>query len=94
MLMGLFFEKGPKKKSSIPVTVFRVLIVVAMVILLILAITNDFDFFFIKWLFIVAGVSSFVDGIEGYLQKVDKKFYIINFGFAIFWILFPFIFKF
>ncbi|WP_017380983.1 hypothetical protein [Paenisporosarcina sp. TG-14] len=92
--MGIFFEKVPKLTSSKKVTVFRALIVVTMVILLILAITNDMDFFFIKWLFIAAGISSFVDGFEAYLQKVDKKFYLINFGFAVLWILFPFILKF
>ncbi|QBP39744.1 hypothetical protein [Paenisporosarcina antarctica] len=92
--MGLFFEKVPKLNSSKTVTVFRSFIVVTMVTLLILAIINDFDFFFIKWLFIAAGISSFVDGIEGYLQKVDKKFYLFNFGFAVLWILFPFILKF
>lgn len=92
--MGLFFEKVPKLSSSKKVTVFRALIVVTMVILLILAITNDLDLFFIKWLFIAAGVSSIVDGIEGYLQKVDKRFYLINFGFAVLWLLLPFILKF
>ena len=81
--MGLFFQKGSNKKSAKPIIVIRNLMVITMGILLVLAIINGVDFFFLRLIFILAGLGSIINSVEGYFQRENKKVYLLDLGFAI-----------
>jgi uncharacterized membrane protein HdeD (DUF308 family) len=87
--MGLFFGKRVKKKSSKPFIVLKILLVIISLFILVMSIINDFDFLF-RWLFILFGINSIIDGIEGYFQKEDKRFYLLDFGFGVLYLLLSF----
>ena len=67
--MGLFFIKRGNAKRTKANMILHTMIAVAMVILLVMAVINGKDFFYIKLIFLLAGISSVVDGIESYWQK-------------------------
>lgn len=90
--MGLFFEKRVKKKNTKPFfIIIKILISIASLFMLVMGIVKDNNFYFL-WLFAILGVGSIIDGIESYLQKEDKRIYLLDFGFGI--ILFTLAFQF
>ncbi|MFC0275027.1 hypothetical protein ACFFIX_27410 [Metabacillus herbersteinensis] len=88
--MGLFFQKRSYEKSAKPIIVIRTLMAISMGILLVMGIINGLDFFFLRLIFILAGVGSFMDGVESYFQRENKRVYLVDFGFAILWFIFSF----
>ena len=86
--MGLFFEK---RESTKPFRIIRYLLITVKIVLFIMAISSNFDFFYLGILFMLVGVSNVLDGIESYLKKVNKWRYISDFGFAILWFISSFI---
>ena len=89
--MGLFFQTRSTKKSGKPIIVIRTLMVIAMGILLIVGIINGADFFFLSLIFILAGLGSLIDALEGYFQKENKRVYLVDLGFAILWFILAFL---
>jgi hypothetical protein len=82
--MGLFFEK---RESTRPFKVIRHLLIIIILAIFVSAIINDFDFFFMRLLFMFVGISSFFDGIENYYFNRDNKWrYISDFVFGLLWI--------
>lgn len=61
-------------------------------VIVITNIINGFDFLFLRLAFILAGVTSIIDGIESYLKKDNKWRYILDFGMAILWCVTAFLF--
>ena len=70
--MGIFFEKT-NKKSSAPFIILKLLLIVLMITMLVIAILNGIDIFYVKLVFIFVGINSIVEGIESYLQKEKQK---------------------
>ena len=71
--MSIFFEKMNKKKSSAPFIILKLLLIVLMIAMLVMAILNDIEIFYVKLVFVLVGINSIVEGIESYLQKESKK---------------------
>ena len=70
--MGIFFEKT-NKKSSAPFIILKLLLIILMITMLVIAILNGIDIFYVKLVFIFVGINSIVEGIESYLQKEKQK---------------------
>lgn len=83
--MGIFFIKRGNAKRTKANVIFNTMIAGAMVILLVMALINGKAIFYIKLIFLLAGISSIVDGIESYLQKEKRKVYLLDFGYALVW---------
>lgn len=83
--MGIFFIKRGNAKRTKANVIFNTMIAGAMLILLVMALINGKDIFYIKLIFLLAGISSIVDGIESYLQKEKRKVYLLDFGYALVW---------
>lgn len=83
--MGIFFIKRGNAKRTKANVLFNTMIAGAMVILLVMALINGKDLYYIKLIFLLAGISSIVDGIESYLQKEKRKVYLLDFGYALVW---------
>ena len=83
--MGIFFIKRGNAKRTKANVIFNTMIAGAMVILLVMALINGKDLFYIKLIFLLAGIRSIVDGIESYLQKEKRKVYLLDFGYALVW---------
>ena len=83
--MGIFFIKRGNAKRTKANVIFNTMIAGAMVILLVMALINGKDIFYIKLIFLLAGIRSIVDGIESYLQKEKRKVYLLDFGYALVW---------
>ncbi|MDV2682873.1 hypothetical protein RYX56_00650 [Alkalihalophilus lindianensis] len=79
--MGMFFEKV-NRKSAMPVVVLRITIALGMVILFIMGITNDFDFFYIGLMFMLGAVGSVIDGVERLYRNEKRKLSLLDFGLA------------
>ena len=71
--MNIFFEKTYKKKSSKPFLILKMLLISLMIAMLIMTIWNNLDIFYVRLVFILAGINFLVDAIESYLQKENKK---------------------
>jgi hypothetical protein len=56
------------------------------------SIINGFDFWFLRLVFILAGISSVIDGVESYLKKENKWRYLSDFGFGLLWFITAFVF--
>ena len=80
--MGIFFREVKRKKSSKPLSVIKNMILVAMVLFIVLALVNGFDYIFIRTVLILAGVLSFIEGIESYIHKEKKEIYLTELGFG------------
>lgn len=89
--MRKYFEKTNKKKSSKPFIILKLLLIVAMITMLVLAIWNDIDIFYVKMVFVLVGINSIVDGIEGYFQKESQKIIRRDIGLGVLFILFAII---
>ncbi|RCW40093.1 hypothetical protein DFP97_1425 [Paenibacillus prosopidis] len=87
--MGLFFEK---RESTKPFIIIRILLMIVIVFIFVIGIVNDFDFFFMRLLFMLLGVSSILDGIERYLKRENKWRYYFDFGMGLLWFVSSFIF--
>ncbi|MGM9955198.1 MAG: hypothetical protein ACI35J_04950 [Peribacillus sp.] len=85
--MGIFFIKRGNAKRTKANMILHTMIAVAMIILLVMAIINGKDFFYLKLIFLLAGISSIIDGMESYLQKEKRKVYLLDFGYALVWFL-------
>ena len=83
--MGIFFIKRGNAKRTKANVLFNTMIAGAMVILLVMALINGKDLYYIKLIFLLAGIRSIVDGIESYLQKEKRKVYLLDFGYALVW---------
>ncbi|PUB09978.1 hypothetical protein [Paenisporosarcina sp. OV554] len=81
--MGLFFEKMVKKKSRKPFIIIKILFSISSLFMLVMGIINDFDFYFLFWLFILVGLNSIIAGIESYFQKEDKWVYLLDLGIGV-----------
>lgn len=79
--MGLFFEKS-KQESSKPFKIINYFMILILVYLLIVTILNDFNSIYVGTLFLFIGGRFFIDAIENYLHKEQRKF-MINLGLAI-----------
>ncbi|SIS14228.1 hypothetical protein SAMN05878482_1201 [Peribacillus simplex] len=78
--MGLFYEK---RESTKPFILIRYLMIIAMGLILILCIINDFNF--IKNIYLLLGIGSIVDGFESFLKKENKRKVLLNLGIAFMW---------
>ena len=89
--MKLFFGKR-MKKSTKPFIILKFLFSIALLFMLVMMIFKDYDINFL-WLFTLIGVLSIIGGIESYLEKEDKRVYLLDFGFAVIWFILAFIFR-
>ncbi|QUG42779.1 hypothetical protein KD050_05795 [Psychrobacillus sp. INOP01] len=89
--MSIFFEKTNKKKSSTPFIILKLLLLGLMITMLVMAILNGIDIFYVKLVFVFVGINSIVEGIESYLQKESKKIIRREIGLGILYILFAII---
>lgn len=87
--MGLFFEK---RESTKPFIIIRILLMIVIVFIFVIGIVNDFDFFFIRLLFMLLGISSILDGIERYIKRENKWRYFFDFVMGLLWFVSSFIF--
>ncbi|QFG00154.1 hypothetical protein PB01_15690 [Psychrobacillus glaciei] len=85
--MGLFFEKVTRKKSAKPIVILRVLMLIAMSIFLIMTLFNDLNMYFLKYVFVIAGVFSIMDGIESYFHKQSRKVILTEMGVGVVYII-------
>lgn len=81
--MGLFFEKR-ERESTKPFILIRYLIVIAMGLILIISLINGFNLNFIKYIILLSGIGSIIDGIES-IKKENKKQMFLDFSFAVIW---------
>ena len=77
--VGIFFQKRETKSGKI-VFVFNIIAALVIFYLLLMAIFNDFNPAYYKAIFLVAGISHTVSGVECYIQKGAKKEYLMDFG--------------
>ncbi len=91
--MNIFFEKTYKKKSSKPFLILKMLLISLMIAMLIMTIWNNLDIFYVRLVFILAGINFLVDAIESYLQKENKKVIIREVVLGTLYILFALILK-
>lgn len=80
--MGLFFEE---RESTKPFILIRYLMIIVMSLILILCIINDFNFNFMKNIYLLLGIGSIIDGFESFLKKENKRQMLLNFGIAFIW---------
>jgi disulfide bond formation protein DsbB len=80
--MGLFFEE---RESTKPFILIRYLMLIVMSLILILGIINDFNFNFMKNIYLLLGIGSIIDGFESFLKKENKRQMLLNFGIAFIW---------
>ncbi|CAH0314752.1 hypothetical protein SRABI96_05163 [Peribacillus sp. Bi96] len=80
--MGLFFEK---RESTKPFILIRYVMIIAMGLLLLLVIINDFNFDLMKNICILLGIGSIIDGFEDFYIKENKRQMLLNFGIAFIW---------
>ncbi|MDM5219681.1 hypothetical protein QUF86_02470 [Peribacillus sp. NJ11] len=80
--MGLFFEK---RESTKPFILIRYLMIIATGLILILSLINDFNFNFIKYIILLSGIGSIIDGFECFLKKENKMQMLLDFGIAVIW---------
>lgn len=59
------------------------MISVAMVLFIVLALVNGFDYIFIRTVLILAGILSFIEGIESYIHKEEKEIYLTELGLGV-----------
>ncbi|WP_391117248.1 hypothetical protein [Psychrobacillus sp. L3] len=86
--MGLFFEKFTRKKSAKPIVILRALMLIAMFTFLIMTLFNDLNIYFLKYVFVIAGVFSVMDGIESYFHKQSRKVILTEMGVGVVYIIF------
>lgn len=86
--MGIFFKKVERKKSSKPLSIIKNIMLAAMILFIVLALVNSTDSFFIRIVLILVGVFSFIEGIESYIQKEEKKNYLTELGFGVLFLYF------
>lgn len=86
--MGMFFQKT--QKSTKQMIVMRTVIAIAMVVLIVGAIMDDWNFFYFGLTFILAGLGAIIDTIESYFLKENKKVYLVHLGLAIVWFVLAF----
>ncbi|MFJ7513322.1 hypothetical protein ACIQW7_28520 [Peribacillus simplex] len=84
-VMGLFFEKRERTKRTKPFILIRYLMRILMGLILILVIINDFNFNFIKYIILLLGIGSIIDGFESFLKKENKRQMLLDFGIAFMW---------
>lgn len=90
--MGLFFEKSKSTKPfNIIKNVIGIITLLLVLIALISSVMTSFDFIFIRFLCILAGLSSITTGIEHYVNRDSKWLYLSDIGFGVFWLLLAFI---
>ncbi|MGG4267915.1 hypothetical protein [Peribacillus simplex] len=80
--MGLFFEK--RESSTKPFIQIRYLVVIAMGLILIFSLINGFNLNFIKYIILLSGIGSIIDGIES-IKNENKKQMLLDFSFAVIW---------
>ncbi|MFJ7367259.1 hypothetical protein ACIQWQ_24600 [Peribacillus frigoritolerans] len=81
--MGLFFEK---RESTKPFILIRhLMMMIAMGLLLLLGLINDFNFNFLKYIIFLSGIGSIIDGFEWFFKKENKKQMLLDFGMAVIW---------
>ncbi|EIT87452.1 hypothetical protein A374_00230 [Fictibacillus macauensis ZFHKF-1] len=81
--MGVFFEK---REYSKPVRRWHTLVLILMIVLFVIAIFYDFSLHILKYSYLLAGLSSFIDGIEGYIRRNEwKRRFLIDFAFTFLW---------
>lgn len=81
--MGLFFEERPKVKSKKAVIVLKCMIYIGVIVVLVRQLFIGFTFKDFSVIFLLFGVAALIDGIEGYLHKQKRKYYLIDLGLAI-----------
>ena len=74
-----------KRESTKPFILIRYLMIIAMGLTLILCIINDFNFNFIKNIYLLLGIGSIIDGFESFLKKENKRQMLLNIGIAFMW---------
>jgi hypothetical protein len=88
--MGLFFQDEEVKRTKTTV-ITRIIIGLLMVILFIYAIFTEFDFLFLRLMFILGGFGWILDAVEKYLQRKEGKGFLIDLGFAMVWFILAFV---
>jgi len=90
-VIGLFFEKRESTKRTKPFILIGYLMRILMGLILILVIINDFNFNFIKYIILLLGIDSIIDGFERFLKKENKRQMLLDFGIAFIWFVVFFI---
>ncbi|MFD9627416.1 hypothetical protein [Peribacillus muralis] len=80
-VLGLFFEERESTKSTKPFILIRHIMMILTGLILILAIFNV-NFNFIKYIILLFGIGSIIDGFERFLKKGNKRQMLLDFGFA------------
>ncbi|KPB05938.1 hypothetical protein [Bacillus sp. CHD6a] len=81
--MGLFFEKVGRSKSSKPVVVVRIIVAIAMIVLFILGIWDDFNSTYLGFVILMAGLMNVMNGVESHYHRDEKKVYIMDYTLGI-----------
>ncbi|MFE4133489.1 hypothetical protein [Peribacillus sp. YIM B13482] len=89
--MGLFFKKRESTKRTKPFILIGYLMRILMGLTLILVIINDFNFNYIKYIILLLGIDSIIDGFESFLKKENKRQMLVDFGIAFIWFVVFFI---
>ncbi|MES1042827.1 hypothetical protein [Peribacillus simplex] len=84
-VMGLFFEKRESTNRTKPFILIGYLMRILMGLILILVIISDFNFNVIKYIILLLGIGSIMDGFESFLKKENKRQMLLDFGIAIIW---------
>lgn len=85
--MGLFFEDRPKVKSKKAVIVLKCLIYIGLFVLVVRSLFMGFTFKNFSVVFLLFGLVSLIDGVEGYLHKQKRKHYLFDLGLAFMYFL-------
>lgn len=74
--MGLFFKNAKRKKSSKPITVIKILLLIGVFTLFIIGFRNDFDLYYLGIAFVLVGLVNIITGAESHYHQEKKKVYI------------------
>ena len=85
--MGLFFEDRPKVKSKKAVIVLKCLIYIGLIVVVVRTLFMGFSFKNFSVVFLLFGFVSVIDGVEGYLHKQKRKYYLFDLVLALMYFL-------
>lgn len=91
--MGLFFKTRENANRTKLSAVHNTIVALVMLILIVLAIFDGLDSFYLKLVFIVAGISSIIDGVVSYRLRENRSVYLLDFGYALLWFVLSFLYS-
>lgn len=90
--MAAFFQENIIKCTSKILKIVKIFIIILMLYFLLKSIFNQFDRYYLIWLFLLSTILSLIDVVVSYLNKADKKVIHSEIVNTLFWLFLLFLF--